>query len=155
MIRPVRRTLIMKWAPLIRKSAGISMLLSGVVAIYIIVFNIWGFRNVFFLLSEFSVFNVVDWIDFWLPTICGAISVVFIILGVIATFKGKEWWLAFTGSIFTLPTPIVWQLWPATKEVYVVVPRIVGLFIGIITIILTLLSTKDFQRNKTLYHSDL
>ena len=128
-----------------RKTAGVLMFVSGLVAIYIIISTLWKFHD-FFSWSELLKFHVLDWIDIWIPIICGAISIVFITLGIIATCESKRWWLAATGSIFTLLTPIVWQLWPVIREAWVVVARGIGLFIGIMTIILTLISRKDFKR---------
>jgi glucan phosphoethanolaminetransferase (alkaline phosphatase superfamily) len=130
-----------------RKTAGVLMLISGVVSIYIMVFTIWKFHDSFFFSwSELFKFNVIDWIDIWIPIICGAISTVFITLGIIATWKRKRWWLAVIGSIFSILTPVVWQLFPVTREVAVVMVRGGGILIGVITVVFTLFSRGDFKR---------
>lgn len=131
----------MKWASLTRKTAGVLLICSDVYSIYVLIFVLWHMAKFDYNIG----FNYLDFTDFWAPVISSIISLHVTTFGIIAVFKRKNWWLALIGSIFTLLTPAVWQMFPTITEAYVVIPRVIALLIGIMAIILTIFSRKYFK----------
>ena len=132
----------MKWAILTRKAVGVLLILSGSYSVYVFIFVLWDSKERGLDIG----FDYLSFIDFWAPIISSVVSLFFITLGVIVAFKGKNWWLVAIGSIFTLLTPIVWQMFPTIREAYVIIPRIIAFLISIMAIILTTFTRKYFKR---------
>jgi hypothetical protein len=127
-----------------RKFAAFLMILSGINNIRIIILTIWV------LTFEFSKwpssnFSSIEFKIIWGPMIGSIICVVFLIIGSINAFKKKKWWLVLSGSLFSLPMPVIWQL--------IIFNNIEGaisgftLLIGIVSVILVLISRNEFKQS--------
>jgi len=129
----------MKLARITRRTGNLLLMFSGLFNVYVLIFLLWDYgKNVPFIYR--------DIIDFWVPLVSCFVSLFFVVIGIVATIRAKNWGLAIAASIFTIITPIVWQMFPVTRALYVVIPRATALGISVITIILILLSKADFNR---------
>ncbi len=125
-----------------RKTAAIMLVLSGAVNVYALGYVIWIWSDLLLELSS----GYLDLIDFWIPVAGCVVSLTLVTLALLAMLRRRNWWLAVIGSVIAPLGPIVWQLFPVTRDPAVVVPRTAGVLIGLLAVVLVLISKRDFDK---------
>ena len=112
-------------------------------SIRVLVYVVWTWSD---SLADISLFHYLDVIDFWVPVAGGVLGLTFITIALLAVLRKSKWWLAVVGSVFAPLAPVVWQLFPVTKDPMVVIPRVTGILAGATAIVLVLISRSAFGK---------
>lgn len=139
-----------------RKISGLLQIMIGLLNIYFLlkyVLYMAKFDSLNFLfppLNSFIVqghFYFIDFLDGWYRVIGTTLSALFLFTGGISALKGKHWGLVLTGVFLILLTPIVYQR--IDLSLLTLILCNVGLVLGIISIVLTILSRKEFNKKSS------